>query len=332
MAAMVASAQSPWKIVELKLPEGAFYARPSSVDHLRNVYGQVQMSVGAYRPVRWLASTGWTPEFVGGQDGYARGTNGKGSFTGLVLMDGPVGGPSARPMLWGPSGSGQFLEGLPDYYRAEGIGVNASNAVAGSMIAKDFGHRAFYWKAGKTTEMPAFVDYPYAYSAAINNGGFIVGHAYDNYNPPTKSIGWIWTPTGGMQTLPGGGSYFRATGVNNTGLVCGTARISVKSVAMAWPAFGLRQMLEAFPSYPHAEAVSVGDNGDIAGNVWSGKWNQRTALRPVSWIGGVCRDISAESVLVDTTLGTANGINAKGDVVGDALFSGRKSGFLAIKR
>jgi len=332
--AIAAQPQSAWKIVELKGPEGAFSVIPFSVDSARNVYGQIQMNVVGIRPCRWLASTGYTPEVLDTVGGYLRGTNTKGFAAGLREMDGPVGGPSGKPVLWAPDGTFQYLEGLSEYRRAEAIAVNQTKMVVGTTYSISYGgYRPFRWQAGEMLELPTLPDLGHSYGTDINNAGFVVGYGLDNFSAPTKSAGWIWSPTGGLQKLPQVGTYYRANGLNNTGMVCGTARYSGVSAGVVWPLFGTPMILDATPTYPHAEALGVNDNGDLVGNIWSGAWNRKTVLHPVSWIGGVCHDIVAESTLpANATLSMARGINARGDVVGQASYSGHSSGFIAIRR
>jgi hypothetical protein len=325
---LLASAQSPWKVVELRGPEGTFVARAFTVDRNRNVYGQAQMSVGGIRPVRWMAATGYKPEFVGTQDGYIRGANGRGFFTGMHEMT--VAGPQSRPVIWAPDGTFQYLEGLPEFRRAEGISINQVNMVAGSMITQDFGWRAFRWHEGQGLLIPMLGDYPYAVGTGLSDSGFVVGYGMDNYNPPTKMAGWFWSPTGGLQKLPPVGAFYRANGLNNTGLVCGFARLSGIGTAVLWPIFGAPVLLPAPTGFTHGEAVGVNDAGDVVGNIWGGKWNDRIDQRPVVWAHGDCHNIAAEAASPGLRL--ARGINFRGDVVGEGVFEGRNSGFIALRK
>ena len=325
---LLASAQSPWKVVELKGPPGTFVARAFSVDRNRNVYGQAQMSVGGIRPARWMAANNYQPEFVGTEDGYVRGSNAKGYFTGMHEMN--VAGPQSRPVLWNPDGTFQYLEGLPEYRRAEGVAINQTQTIVGSMIAQDFSWRAFRWRQGEAIMIPLIVDFPYAVGTGIADSGFVVGYGMDNYNPPTRMTGWFWSPTGGLQRLPPVGGYYRANGINNTGLVCGFARLAGYGSAVLWPIFGAPITLTPPSAFNNGEAMGVNDAGEVVGNVWTGKWNQRNDQRPVVWAFGECHDIAQESSTPGLKL--ARGINYRGDVVGEGLFEGRQSAFIALKK
>jgi len=135
-----------------------------------------------------------------------------------------------------------------------------------------------------------------------------------------------------MQKLPAAGSFYRANGVNNTGLAVGAAKYSGASVATTWPVGGPANFLESLPGFPHAEAVAVNDNGLVVGNIWTGKWNSRKVSHPVVWIDGICHDLVTEANLSNVTFGTAWNISDRGDVVGIAKFGNRQGGFLAIPR
>ena len=240
-----------------------------------------------------------------------------------------------RPVKWAPDGTWEYLEGLPSYRLGEGIGINSSMAVCGTIWSQvTNGFRAFRWRDGVGVELPALENLGYSWSTGINNAGFIVGYGLDSYNAPTKAAGWFWSPTGGLQKLPAVGGYYRALGLNNTGLICGVGKLDGLSKAVLWPLFSPRPfVLESPAAYPHAEAVAVNDDGAVAGNVWSGGWNKRNVLRPVVWLDGICHDIASEAGVPATVkLGLANGNNKRGDVVGEGKFGDRSSGFLAIRR
>jgi hypothetical protein len=326
-------AQAPWKIVELKGPEGAFHVTATSVDRLRNVYGMSQFgNGGGIRPTRWMAATGYLPELVGADQGRLFGSNAKGSFVGWQEMTEPAGGPLSKGVLYAADGTSRYLDGFADYRRLEPAGVNLTNMVAGSIITQDFAWRAFRWTATEATVIPALTDFPYAFGTGISDGGFVVGYGMDNYNPVSRIAAWIWSPTGGVQRLPPVGGYYKALGINNTGLICGSARQSSLSVGVLWPIFGQPEILAPAPGFQNSEAVAVNDRADIAGNIWTGKYTQRQIARAATWFGGEWHDIQAEAGVPNVSLTNARAINNKGDVCGEGNFSGRASGFIAIRR
>ena len=321
---------SPWRFVELKMPTEAYLGIVTSVDRFKNVYGYFY-APGPQIPqaVRWRAANDWAAETMqydsmivsANVNSISVGAKGNGTW------------PYTDAVMWDPAGALTTLGGLPAHVSSNANSINRGGAVCGSYLdAVGGSYHAFSWLNGVATEIPAFGTLPHSYGRAINDAGFVVGHANDTLPQATKSYAWIWSKTGSIQELPRLSLYGEAVDINNTGLISGWYRVSGFSKAIVWPIFGVPRELAAVAGTDNAQTSAVNDEGLVVGTGWTGRWNRQSNIRALAWEGDVGYDLTNLFTVEGMTLFSATDVNARGDIVGYGSIVGRSIGFLLVRK
>jgi probable HAF family extracellular repeat protein len=154
--------------------------------------------------------------------------------------------------------------------------------------------------------------------AAIDNHGWVAGHAYTNSEP----YAFLWTPTEGIRnlgTLPGGIESF-ALGVNDSGTVVGFSGAESGNSAFLWTQKGGMQNLGTLGGGSiEVSANGINNSGQVVGyavladntTTHAFLWTQAGGMQDLGTLGG---DYSA-----------AYAINDAGEVVGKSLLPGNPS-------
>lgn len=147
---------------------------------------------------------------------------------------------------------------------------------------------------------------------AINELGEAAGYASGTAG--VRAV-W-WTRRGEAQLLQNIGSLTtRALDLNDRGDIVGVSGDQVKT-AVAWPRKGGVISLGTLPGFVHSEAVSISENGTMAGvAIGTGEFPNRS--RAVLWQPGgtAMRDLGALDGGIDSR---ARDVNNRGEVVGTA--------------
>jgi len=147
---------------------------------------------------------------------------------------------------------------------------------------------------------------------AVNNAGVVVG---DSTVSPFVEHGFRWA--GGvltdLGTTPGGG-FSRARAINDAGQIAGSSGrpTSTFSYPVRWSAAGVIQDLGG----PFDNALGFATGIDPAGRVVGGQRPASSSGNPLATL----YEIDGTRVDLGTDLGPANGINARGQVVGPPAY------------
>lgn len=197
--------------------------------------------------------------------------------------------------------------------RSSGIAINNAGHVVGfAFLARNLVSRACLWDGGTLKDLGAFVPGSRYSSSAldINDAGHIVGwsatregfaRAFLYEGAALKDLGTL------------GGSNSQATGISNTGIICGDSQIKARR---AWRAFsyqeGAMKDLGTLGG-DESHAKDVNDLGQVTG--WS-----LVGSRPRAFLytGGAMQPLGT----LGGTESIANGINNAGQVVGKSLIRG----------
>jgi probable HAF family extracellular repeat protein len=216
------------------------------------------------------------------------------------------------PMLFSTFASAQYVAtklGTLGGPGSSAIGLNDLGQVVGSaqINAQGWGH-AFVWTNGKMQDLGTVDGNIDSYAVAINNFGVIVGNSGDS--------GFIYS--NGSLSPVYGPNKVELTGVNNDGVVVGTALVNVVGQqnseyrASTW-FNGYRTDLGIIPSASYSAKGSVGmginDNNQVVGQSYD------DTSRSFLYENGTMRKI------YDASWGTsassfAVGINTKGSIIG----------------
>ena len=147
---------------------------------------------------------------------------------------------------------------------------------------------------------------PFVTPRGLNNSGVAVGSAQPPRGDERPVLPFLWQ-NGTMQALPippSESPYGFATGINASGMICGTGNTSERRrAALVWQAGAVR-VLPPLPGGREWNAHAINDAGQIAGE--SGDAQGRSHM--VWW--------DEAGQLHDLGLGTLTGINATGQVAG----------------
>ncbi len=134
------------------------------------------------------------------------------------------------------------------------------------------GHlRPFFWRAGKTTEIPVLPGYDDVETHGTNAHGDLVGAALRKSGTPAGVPAHAFLWRGGklldLGTL--GGAYSRAYAVNNRGQVVGVSTLSDgRSHAFLWESghlFDLNRCIRSNSGWSLDEARGINNRGEIVG-------------------------------------------------------------------
>ena len=194
------------------------------------------------------------------------------------------------------------LGALPGDTLSQATAINASGQVAGlSYIAGNaYGH-AFLYSGGVMTDLGTLGG-SYSQASGINASGHVVGSAYTR-----GGFQHAFLYSGGVMTDLGtlGGSYSQASGINASGQVVGSSTLAGAALSHAFLYSGGVMTDLGAPSGSQSWAFGINDIGQVVGNT-----NEADAF---IYSGGVMTDLGP---------GSANGINASGQVVGFAYPAG----------
>ena len=218
--------------------------------------------------------------------------------------------------------------GMPSQYEATGI--NDSDQIIGTSY-----RHPLLWENGRRTYLPKlFKDPPYTQmpcgTGGINNRGQSVGYAATN-NGDTHAVLW---QNGRILDLGGSsGHEARAVAINDHSQIVGYASLKQFQYrhAMLWQG-GKRYDLKTLPGDTDSRAAAINNRGQIVGN--SEKIIYVPSLRGFParaffWQNGKMSNLNA--FLPSHSgwhLERAQGINDRGQIIGDGTYNGRPHGFL----
>lgn len=268
----------------------------NGLNDLGDVVG-IQQTGATVQGFRWTAAGGMTS--VGAV--HLNDLNNAGTATGYTSTG------FARALVNQPNGATTIFGGLLSY----GRGINAAGAIAGT--AQDpFPPRGFV-RAANGTLVSAAQAPNSAYLNAINDGGVAAG----GYNVTAAT----WTAAGGWRALSNPfGASATANGINNLGMVAGTAYTAsgTSYQGVVWAADGTPQLIGSLTTVPQSELFRINDNGVAVGFAQA---PDNSGARAIRWssTGG----LQNLNDLINPSLGwrlvTANDINSSGQIVGSGL-------------
>jgi probable HAF family extracellular repeat protein len=194
---------------------------------------------------------------LGGGYGYATSINDSGQVVGYAQN----GSNKFSPFLWTATGGIQDLGVLPGLDSGYAYAINASGQVVGAYYLTGGESRAFRWTAAGGMQDLGAGNYSAAYG--INASGAVVGTSGDN--------AFLWTQTGGVQTLPGLGGVDVANGINSSGLIVGDVETGPGTstyVAALWQGgtpIDLNTLLPANSGWNLRYGGAINDAGQITG-------------------------------------------------------------------
>lgn len=148
------------------------------------------------------------------------------------------------------------------------------------------------------------------------DGNVMIGY---NENPiTTQSVGFIWTPQGGLRTLPGSNLGTRARDITADGQkVVGSRASGSGSRAFTWTEAGGTVLLPGLDSRNYGGAWAVSGDGRYVVGYGEFQVEGRYFSNPVVWENGLLRDLGRIDGYVD---GHASGISDDGRVVVGILY------------
>lgn len=209
-----------------------------------------------------------------------------------------------------------FLDGAFPQQKRYGGGardINTDNYAVGEYNEYDFTH-AFLWQGQKASDLTNFIGLndDSSGATAINDEGLIGGYGR-SYG------GFLWSRGAGLVPL----GQFIPSGINRHGQAVG----NVGGQPAQWDKFNGVRNLELLPGGVSSVASRINANGQIVGAVMLSDGATR---RAVIWdYSGRVKDLNS---FVPANSGwvlvAANGINDKGEIVGEGIYNGVTSAFL----
>ena len=193
--------------------------------------------------------------------------------------------------------------------------VNDSGRVVGHSVMASGYFRATVWNGSQATALAKLSAQELGSAAlAINNSGLIVGYSAT----ADKTVATVWQ--GGVATAlnSGGSQNSTAFAVNSAGQVAGQVVLGNYQAAR-WDA-GQLTILPTLNGGISSHAYAINDLGLVVGTSWDDKVTNQ--YRATLWNGTTAIDLnsylSAQDIALGWVLQSANGINEKGFIVGNA--------------
>jgi len=206
--------------------------------------------------------------------------------------------------------------------------VNASGTVAGySTDPGSLRDSVVTWQGGAITNLGLNEPHSYSRGYGLNDGGVVVGFAWDLFQPNDTILfdGSTWTQLGGF------GQFQNSEGrdVNNTGVTVGLEAFPSGSWHGAYWSFGASATIDTgvLPGFELSELYDVNDAGVAVGRSYGDA--QGLGSRAMLFDGTQLIDINSllpagtNALLLD-----ANEINEAGDIVGTALIGNEGHAYL----
>ena len=279
---------------------------------------------------RTQAATRWVITDLG--TGEAVAINDQGQVVGYTESEG------GHAFLW-ENGKMRDLGTLGGYYINE-IAINNDGQVAGWDETKGRLGRAFLWEKGKMRNLGTLPGRTDSRAVAINDPGQVVGYAGNDLPQDGRAFLGEKGKMHDLGTLGGPGSW--AVAINDQGQVVGISDDSAPGGyghrrAFLWEDGTMRKLgtLGGPGSWP----VAITDDGRVVGSAFTKAYKKNQygvriyVERAFLWQDGKMRDLGAlseEGGCLRDLLGCrsdAVAINDQGQVVGNSVTGGTKSGF-----
>jgi probable HAF family extracellular repeat protein len=231
-------------------------------------------------------------------------------------------------------GGGVFrdLGVIPSFTASFGNGINDAGQVAGFVQDSVRIHAFFY--DGSFHDLNALPGFPFGLAGAVNNAGQIIG----NSEAGDLSVlhGFLHSGTGPLTAADDigtlGGSSSSARGINDQGVVVGSASLPNRAVHGFLLRSGRMTDLGTLSpdSSGNSGALAINAANDVVGNSETSGFD----IHAVLWkVGGTIVDLNT---LIDPSAGwvlnSATSINAAGQIVGVGMLGGRRHAFLLTSR
>ena len=315
-AAGVAHAAGParYTVTELATPAGST-SGANAISNSGIVAGTVTGANFVPHAARWSAGNARTDlgGLPGGASSVANGVNDAGQVAGTADR---TNGGYGYPVRWSAAGAIQDLGGPLTNRLGQGVAIDPAGRVAGGQRPADSEGEPLGILYGVDGAPTAFGDVGLA--RGINGRGQVVGGP----GPYVWSAGTLTTLPG----LPGGGGG-SAFGINDNGLIVGTAGTASGSHAATWRN-GVITDIGTVDGIQYSTARAVNAAGQVVGT--ADPLCQPCAA-PRAWIWQAGTAITALDTLIPAgsgwTLREANGINDRGEIVGVGLHNGVLRGY-----
>jgi uncharacterized membrane protein len=209
--------------------------------------------------------------------------------------------------------------------------INDSDwAVGSSRVDSQNAYRAFLWKNGPLSALPApGGSYAYADQSeafAINGNGDAVGY-FQNISLGQVAVKWSNNTATTLGGLPDQ-SKSEANDINLSGQAVGFSQPSVGRISTAVLWNGTTPTpLAAVQDYPIANALGIDDSGDIVGTAQL-DFNNPIGLA-ILWHDGTAIDLNTRiNPASGWNMVSANAINNSGQIVGMGYYQGDSHAFL----
>lgn len=191
-------------------------------------------------------------------------------------------------------------------------GINSANVVVGDVVYAN-SQRAQKWVGGVLSELALPTGAAGSSATAVNDSGAIVGWVYSNSGAEEYAVRWDGD-TATVLGLAAGDVSAAAAGINNAGQIFGSGRAADGSFHLTtWTADGV-QILGG--EYSSGAAINA------AGHIVGADYDANTGYFAAMWVGKTEIDLNQyldpALCAAGWRLVSANGINDKGDIVGQA--------------
>jgi probable HAF family extracellular repeat protein len=213
---------------------------------------------------------------------------------------------------------------------SEALGINESGVIVGRAAISQGGtpNEGAIWVDGEFAPLPS-LGFMYDVAYGINSAGDVVGSSDDGvaYRP----VMWEGAGREGVADAPPmvlptfGGFFSEAMAINDAGLIVGHSMGPNGTRAAVWQNGEIAELPAPWALY--STAFAVNDAGWVVGFAAA----QATGSRAMVWIDGAGHDLNtlvAGEQLPEFELVDARGINASGQIVGEAVIDGAIRAFL----
>ena len=248
--------------------------------------------------------------------------NNSGHYAGIVMATPPE--LYSRPVLNNGSTLINIAEPSNDFYDVAAL--NNNDVVAGTKNTS-----AYVWSIGSGMEFLGSLGGGYSFAYGINDNGVIVGRSWTGSYENTDHA-FYWDQS--MHDLTPGAIYSTANGINNSGQIAGTVKVSILDQnpfrAFRFSTSGGMQALGTLGNeFCHSMGNAINENGHVVGMSQTTLSDGETIASYHAFLwDGTMHDLGTLASPSSIFESYAYAINASDQVVGRASTTGSPHAFL----